>query len=50
MNFPMGGGTFSNWGGTSASQKNYIKVLWFALATVTSETLKDDVVNVCQHV
>jgi len=36
---------FSKWRGTSARQKNYIKFLWFELATVTSQALKYDVIT-----
>jgi len=36
---------FSKWGGTSIRQKNYIKFLWFELATVTSQVLKYDVIS-----
>jgi len=36
---------FSKWGGTSARQKNYIKFLWFVLATVRSQALKYDVLH-----
>ena len=38
--FTMGGGRFSKVGGTSPHQKNYTKILWFELATVTSQALK----------
>jgi len=31
---------FSNWGSTTARQKNYRRFLWFELATVTSHALK----------
>jgi len=41
----MGGGTFFKVGGTIARQKNYIKLLWFELATVTSQALKHDVIT-----
>jgi len=44
----VGGGTFFKVGGTS--QKNYRKYLWFELVTVTSQALKYDVINFCQHV
>jgi len=32
---------------TSASQKIYIKILWFELATVMSQALEYDVINFC---
>ena len=36
----------SKWGGgTSARQKHYRKVLWFHLASVTSQTLEHDVIT-----
>jgi len=38
--FPWVAEPFSKFGGTSARQKNYIKFLWFELATVTSQALK----------
>jgi len=37
--------TLSKWGGTSAGQKNYRKLLQFELATVTSQALKYDVIT-----
>jgi len=40
----MGGGTFFKVGGTSARQK-FRKFLWVELATVTSQSLKYDVIN-----
>jgi len=39
MERAMSGGTFLKVGGTSASQNNDIKFLWFELATVTSQVL-----------
>jgi len=45
----MGAGTIFKVEGTSARQKNY-NILWFELATVTSQALKYDVINFCQHV
>jgi len=38
----MGGGTFFKVGGTSSSKNKTRKILWFELATVTSEALKYD--------
>jgi len=39
----MGGGTFVKvWGGHKCTLKNYRQVLWFELATVTSQALKYD--------
>jgi len=46
----MCGGTFFKVRDTSASHKNYRKFMWFELVTVTSEALKYDVINFCQHV
>ena len=40
---------FSKWGGESA-RKNYRKVLWFQLATVTSHVLKQDVIIYAPYV
>ena len=46
-----GGGTFFKAvGSTNASQKNYLTCMWFELATVTSQALKYDAINFCQHV
>jgi len=45
----MGGGTFFKVGGTSDRQI-YRKFLWLELATMTSQALKYDVINFCQHV
>ena len=39
----------SRWGGTSVHQKTR-KFMWFELATVSSQALKYDVINFCQHV
>jgi len=44
-----GGGTFFKVGGTSARQKSYRKLLWFELATVTSQALKYDVITYAPH-
>jgi len=42
---------FSNCGGTIQVQvKKAIENLWFELATVTSQALKYEVINFCQHV
>jgi len=41
----MDGGTFFKVGGTSSRQKNYRKILWFELATVTSQALKYGVIT-----
>jgi len=41
----MGGETFFKVGGTNARQKNYRKFLRFELATVTSQSLKYDVIT-----
>jgi len=42
----MGGGTFFKvGGGTISHQKNYITLLWFELATVTSQSLKYGVIT-----
>jgi len=50
INVVMGGGTFLKvGGGKSASQKNYRKILWFELVTVTSQVLKYDVIMFCEH-
>jgi len=43
-----GVGIFFKVGSTSARQKNYEKLLWFELATVTSQALKYDAINFCQ--
>jgi len=40
---------FSKWGVTNARQNNY-KIFVFELATVSSQALKYDVINFCQHV
>jgi len=36
---------FSKWGSTSSRQKNYRKILWFELATVTSQAFKYGVIT-----
>jgi len=36
----MDGGTFFKEGGHKYTSKNYRKILWFELATVTSQALK----------
>jgi len=41
---------FSKCGDTNGNPKQYRKFLWFELATVTSQALKYDVINFCQHV
>jgi len=46
----MRSGTFFKLGGTRSSQKNCRKILWFELATVTSQAMKDDVINFFEHV
>jgi len=40
---------FSKWGAQVHVKKSR-KFLWFELATVTSQALKFDVINFCQHV
>jgi len=45
----MGGGAFFKVGG-QVQLKNSRKVLWFELATVTSQALQYDVNKFCQHV
>ena len=40
---------FSKLGGTSVHQETR-KFLWFELATVSSQALKYDIINFCQHV
>jgi len=46
----MGGGIFLKVGDTSATHKNCRKILWFDVPIVTSQALKYDVINFCQHV
>jgi len=41
----MGGGTIFKVVRHKCELKNYIKFLWFELATVTSQALKYDVIN-----
>jgi len=36
---------FSKWGGRNSRQKNYRKIFWFELATVTSQALKYGVIT-----
>jgi len=45
-----GGGIFFKVGGHKCKSKNYREILWFELAIVTSQALKCDVINFCQHV
>jgi len=45
----MGGGTIFNVG-EQVHVKKSRKFFWFELATVTSQALKYDVINFCQHV
>jgi len=40
----MGGGTFFKMGGHKFTSKNYRKILWLELATVTSQALKYGVI------
>jgi len=40
---------FSKWGGQLHVKKTR-KILWFELATVSSQAPKHDVINFCQHV
>jgi len=44
-NATMGGGTFFKVGGNKCTLNNYIKFLWFELATVTSQALKYYVIS-----
>jgi len=46
----MGGGTFFKVGGANPSQKNCRQILWFELATLTSQVLEYDVIIFFQHV
>ena len=46
----MGGGTFFKLGRLKCTSKNYGISLWFELVTLTSQALKYDVSNFCQHV
>ena len=48
-NLRMGGESIFKVGGTIARQNNY-KIFVFELATVSSQALKYDVINFCQHV
>jgi len=41
----MGGGTFFKVGGHKCTSNNHSKFLWFELATVTSQSLKYDVLT-----
>jgi len=45
----MGGGTFFKVGGHKCTSKNYRKFMWFELATVTSQSLKYDVITCTPH-
>jgi len=40
---------FSKWGDTSSRQKNYRQLLWFELATVTSQAWKYGVITCTSH-
>jgi len=46
----MGGGTYFKVGGGTSARSKTKKILWFELATVTSQALKFDAINFCQHV
>jgi len=41
----MGGGNFFKVGGHKCTSKNYRTILWFELATVTSQALKYDIIS-----
>jgi len=46
----MGGGSFFKVGCTNGNPKTIENCRGFELATVTSQALEYDVINVCQHV
>jgi len=46
---PMGDGTFFKVGDKSANPNKHRKFLWFEMANLTSQALKYDVNNFCQH-
>jgi len=45
LNSSLGGGTFFKVGGLKCTTKNYREFLWFEWVTVTSQTLKYDVIT-----